>query len=217
MPRLRPSRRKSVSHPRVRRSNALPGWWLWLVPVAALAVIGALILLQQESGHVDAGAKETASPRRALRLPRVLAGRLLTGPATVHDGDTITVAGARIRLHGIDAPETDQPCQRQSGQWHCGREASGRLRALIAGKEVRCTPLDTDRYGRTVARCEIGGMDIQAWMVRNGWATAYTRYSKDYLPQQRRAQIERLGIWQGESVTPEAWRHSSRRGRSLEH
>ena len=175
------------------------------------------MLIQQESGHLDAGAGEVLPADGPSQLPGIQSGPLLTGPAVVHDGDTITVAAVRIRLHGIDAPETDQPCQRRSGQWHCGREASGRLRALIADNEVRCTPLDTDRYGRTVARCELGGMDIQAWMVRNGWATAYTRYSKDYLPQQRLAQIERLGIWQGESVSPEAWRHNSRRRRPLEH
>ncbi len=121
----------------------------------------------------------------------------ITGPARVIDGDTLEVAGERIRLYGIDAPEKDQTCSIDARTWACGIAAWGELVQITAGKEVACEPRDTDRYGRTVAACSVDGTDLGDWLVRNGWAVAYYLYSYEY---EHHAKSERLGVWAGEFV-----------------
>jgi endonuclease YncB( thermonuclease family) len=91
-------------------------------------------------------------------------------PARVIDGDTIDLAGERIRLWGIDAPEGSQVCQRDGHPWQCGDDAAAALEALLDGEQVTCTEVDRDRYERTVATCTVGDQDIGAAMVRQGWA-----------------------------------------------
>ena len=132
------------------------------------------------------------------------AADVIAGPATVTDGDTIRVGNTRIRLHGIDAPETAQSCNAVGGgTWPCGTEATRVLRYAIAGHDVSCVPVTLDRYGRTVARCFVGTKDIQADMVRQGLAWAFVRYSTDYVPQETEAHAAHRGIWQAETQT--AW------------
>ncbi len=73
----------------------------------------------------------------------------ITGTASVIDGDTIDVAGRRIYLHGIDAPESTQRCRRSNGQmWPCGEAAADLLRELTEGSNVTCEPLGRDGYQR---------------------------------------------------------------------
>ena len=108
----------------------------------------------------------------------------ITGPARVIDGDTIDIEGQRIRLQGIDAPETFQTCIADDVAWHCGRHATAALVEFIDGSPVSCEGEDTDRYGRTIAVCYVRGADIEAWLVRNGWAIAYRKYSLDYVDEE---------------------------------
>ena len=68
-------------------------------------------------------------------------------------------------------------------------------------------PLERDRYGRTVARCTAGGLDIGETLVRAGGAVAYTRYSRLYVDDERWARGRLRGLWAGEFVEPERWRH----------
>jgi endonuclease YncB( thermonuclease family) len=90
----------------------------------------------------------------------------LSGRAVPIDGDTIEVAGERVRLHGIDAPESDQTCFDSSEvAYPCGDRATRALRALIDGQSVSCRQTDTDRYGRIVAVCHRGEVDLNAAMV----------------------------------------------------
>ena len=105
----------------------------------------------------------------------------IAGPATVTDGDSLKVSGHRIRLFGIDAPESQQTCVVGGQRWRCGRSATKALREHIAGRPVVCTERDRDRYGRIVAVCRAGGEDINAWMVSQGMAVAYTKYSRAYV------------------------------------
>jgi endonuclease YncB( thermonuclease family) len=135
---------------------------------------------------------------------------VIKGRATVTDGDTIRVAGARIRLHGIDAPEASQTCNAAGGgTWACGREATRALRSAIAGHDVSCQPVTLDRYGRAVARCFVGTNDIQAHMVRQGLAWAFVKYSSDYLPEEAEARAAHRGIWQADTQT--AWDYRATR------
>ena len=135
----------------------------------------------------------------------------ITGRASVIDGDTLEIHGQRIRLHGIDAPESAQLCRRGDGaQWRCGQQAALVLQDHVGAHPVTCVRRDTDRYGRIVARCSVGGTDINAWLVAEGWAVAYRRFSMDYVGQENAARAARKGIWSGEFVPPWDWRRGER-------
>ncbi len=134
----------------------------------------------------------------------------ITGPARVIDGDTIDIAGQRIRLHAIDAPENGQTCLVGFEAWMCGQKATEALETFIGGSPVTCQEQGVDRYGRTIAACSVRGRSIEAWMVLNGWALAYRQYSLDSVEQERRAQIADLGMWRGEFVALWEWRRGKR-------
>ncbi len=125
----------------------------------------------------------------------------------VIDGDTLDVGGVRVRLHGIDAPETKQPCLNGSNVVYlCGQAATKALREMVRGKDVRCEPRDRDRYGRVVAVCRADGADINEHLVREGRAVAYRQYSRDYVATEDEARRERRGLWAGEFVPPAEFR-----------
>jgi endonuclease YncB( thermonuclease family) len=138
-----------------------------------------------------------------------------TGPLGVIDGDTFDVGGHRIRLHGADAPEDAQTCRDEEGRdWACGDWATAEARSLWEGRAAACEFLETDRYGRQVSRCEVGGEDLGAALVGRGMALAYVAYSEDYLPEQRRAEAARLGLWRGSFEAPWDWRRGQREARA---
>lgn len=131
----------------------------------------------------------------------------ISGTATVIDGDTIDIHGNRIRLHAIDAIESRQRCTRTDGtEWRCGRDAAFALSNHIGRTPVSCTVSDTDRYGRLVAVCFLRGEDLNAWMVKNGWAVAYRRYGLDYVQEERLARKRGAGIWSAQFEMPWDWR-----------
>ena len=143
-----------------------------------------------------------------------------TGPAAAQvsgwavpiDGDTIEIMGERVRLHGIDAPESDQKCTDAAGvAYPCGEQATRALRALIDGQNVSCHQTDTDRYGRIVAVCRRGDVDLNAAMVREGWAVAYVEYAADYVAVEAQAKRDRRGIWSGKFIVPAAYRRGGQR------
>ncbi len=136
----------------------------------------------------------------------------LEGVARVVDGDTLVLNGETLRLYGIDAPEKGQRCDPSGRNWACGDWAAARLRALVIGR-LSCEALDRDRYGRTVARCHAGGLDIGAEMVRIGAAMAYRRYSSDYIGQEAEAQAALRGLWNGQTAAPETFRQVQKSAR----
>jgi endonuclease YncB( thermonuclease family) len=139
-----------------------------------------------------------------------VAGDLIAGPAVVIDGDTVRVGEVRVRLHGIDAPEATQTCHAsQGGSWACGMQATHALQALLANQDISCQAITVDRYGRIVARCFVGNVDIQADLVRRGLAWAFVKYSTDYVAQEREAKDARRGIWQAN--TQPAWDYRATR------
>ena len=139
----------------------------------------------------------------------------IVGTASVIDGDTLEVRGQRIRLYGVDAPESSQWCTDQSGAAvRCGQQAAMALDSLLNGQTCRCEVVDTDRYGRLVATCYVGQTNVNAWLVRQGWALAYRKYSQDYAAAEQLAQVEGRGIWQYAFKEPWEYRASRRPGRT---
>lgn len=145
-----------------------------------------------------------------LALIAVVSAVIITGRATVIDGDTIEIHGERIRFNGIDAPESSQVCRDEHGQdYRCGRVAADALdKFLAASRPTRCTFIERDRYGRFVGDCyRADGASVARWMVRQGHALDWPRYSNGaYAEDQRAAKASRSGMWQGEFVPPWEWR-----------
>ena len=141
----------------------------------------------------------------ALALPAQAS--LITGTVRVVDGDTIDVGDTRIRLHGIDALERGQTCQTRTGQhWGCGDWTTRQVRDRFEGQIAQCTAVTTDRYGRTVARCDVSGVDLGAQLVRDGFAYAYVKYSTAYLAQEQHAFDHDIGIHGFSAQSPARYR-----------
>jgi endonuclease YncB( thermonuclease family) len=145
-----------------------------------------------------------------LPFPAICADRV-AGVASVIDGDTIEIHGRRIRLWGIDAPEAAQRCMEDGALYPCGLDASRALFKKIRRNSVSCTRRDTDRYGRMVALCTVEGVDISRWMIEQGHAIAFRKYSLDYVADEDRARISRVGMWAGEFENPSDFRRHMRR------
>ena len=191
--------------PRVRMTRPR---WLRRMPMAAwfaLALLLALALPQRD---------RLLSMLGDLPLPRIIEGEpaaRFTLRATAVDGDTLASGGDRLRLHGIDAPESAQPCERAGRSYACGSEARAALARILGGGMVSCAQLDTDQYGRRVVRCHNDrGADVAAEMVRQGWAVAFRRFSLDYTSQEAEARSARRGLWAGDFDNPADWRRRNR-------
>jgi endonuclease YncB( thermonuclease family) len=128
----------------------------------------------------------------------------LTGQASIIDGDTLEIHGRRIRLWGIDAPESSQLCRGEDSlQYQCGAKAANELDAYNARRPVNCLPITLDQYRRTVASCSVEGVDLGQWLVRNGLALDWPQYSKGkYDAAQRDAEHSGRGMWAGNYVEP---------------
>lgn len=135
----------------------------------------------------------------------------LAGRASVIDGDTIEIHGHRVRLAGIDAPESRQLCAFSDGRsWRCGQRAAFALADLIGSRTVSCRIEGQDRYGRSLALCVVGRADLGEWLVSNGWAVPYYDRPGNYRAARDRAAAARLGIWQGDFEMPKDWRRRHR-------
>jgi endonuclease YncB( thermonuclease family) len=140
----------------------------------------------------------------------------LRGPAKVIDGDTISVAGELVRLHGLDAPELDQTFWWRGERVACGMMAMAALEALTAGIQVRCQAVEKDRHGRLVAKIFApNGTDIGRRLVLAGWALAYRQYSTDYVDAEADARRARRGLWRGTFAKPWEWRSIAPRVQAL--
>jgi endonuclease YncB( thermonuclease family) len=148
----------------------------------AIALFAAVILLPALAGAAD----------------------ILAGQASVIDGDTLEIHGTRIRLWGIDAPESSQLCRGEDSlPYHCGTKAANELDAFIARRPVSCIPISLDQYRRTVATCSVDDIDLGEWLVRNGLAIDWPEYSKGKFDAiQREAEHAGRGIWTGSYVEP---------------
>ncbi len=92
-------------------------------------------------------------PGSTVPPARVTTPMIVTGRATIVDGDTLDIGGKRIRLHGIDAPESGQNCQTETQTYRCGRDATTALVDKIGQRPIACHRKDVDQHGRVVAVC----------------------------------------------------------------
>ena len=127
------------------------------------------------------------------------------------DGDTIILNSEKIRFYGIDTPEKKQKCKDRNGlSYPCGEFATNELKKIISSGQLFCKKRATDRYGRSISICYVNGVDINSLMVKNGWALAYRKYSRDYIDEEKEAKDKKMGIWAGKFIAPWRWRKLKR-------
>ena len=139
-------------------------------------------------------------------------GETLTGYPRVVDADTLAFGKEKVRIEGIDAPEKWQRCKDAEGnKYRCGIVATEALKSMIGEDSVTCGGDSRDRYKRLIGYCTFAdGTDLNAWLVRQGHAVAYRKYSIKYVEQERAASDDGLGIWAGEFIMPWNWRRGDR-------
>jgi endonuclease YncB( thermonuclease family) len=142
-----------------------------------------------------------------LNLSEKIIASEIYGHPVITDGDTIKISNNKIRLHGIDAPEKKQNCTKNAKEYNCGIVATEALINKISKNVVKClTQKNKDRYNRFIGVCFVDQENLNKWMVRNGYAVAYRRYSKDYILDEDSAKKNKLGLWSGVFLNPEKWR-----------
>ena len=139
-----------------------------------------------------------------------LFAKTIIGKAKVIDGDTIHINKDKIRLHGIDAPESNQKCIIDNNEWACGKQSSFELNKIISNHLVKCKTSSIDKYKRHIAICYINDLNINQMMVKNGWAVAYRYYSKDYIKDEEYAKKNKLGIWKSKFESPYIFRKKNK-------
>ena len=139
----------------------------------------------------------------------------IIGLAKVIDGDTIKIGAKKIRLFGIDAPEKNQICKKKflsfsfinfQKDYNCGQISTNNLKKKIGKEKIKCLYKSRDRYKRYLGTCYIKKVDLNKWMVENGYALAYIKYSRKYELQEKFARENKMGVWQGSFLRPEEWR-----------
>ena len=145
----------------------------------------------------------------------------ISGIPKVVDGDTVHIDNYKLRLEGIDAPEMRQQCKKEFFKisfligftfykdYSCGRVSKEKLITKINTSEIKCISSSKDRYKRYIAECFKDKININAWMVRNGYAVAYRKYSKKFVSQEIFAKKEKLGLWSGTFIMPWDYRKNN--------
>ena len=173
---------------------------------AAVGLAGGVWLAGQwlgQDGALGGGAS-------ALGVAVPQPGAAIVGPARVVDGDTVRIGSVRIRIQGIDAPETDDTCLRPDGSaWDCGIWSTEVARERFEGRRLVCHDLGERSYDRVVARCMDGTEDFAEVMLQKGAARACERFarrhehSRGYMAVETAAQAAGIGIFAG-SAPPRA-------------
>jgi endonuclease YncB( thermonuclease family) len=195
----------TVSPKAVRR---VPFWIVLCVVMPAFAIIGALAPAPKQT------LSSVSSERPGVAVPTSAA--VLTGRASIVDGDTFVINGQEVRLSGIDAPESSQRCTNKKGEsYRCGRVAAEALDGfLAASRPTTCQFVEWDQYRRFVGECtRADGTSVAVWLVRNGHAMDWPRHSRGaYDQDQAAARADRIGIWQGQVQPPWEYRADKRSG-----
>ena len=127
----------------------------------------------------------------------------------VVDGDTIHLNGEKIRFKGIDTPELKQTCLKEGIQNLCGVAAKQILIGKIGNNKVECISEGKDQYKRILAECFVNNESLSSYLVRSGYAFAYRKYSKTFIPDEDYARINKLGMWSMEFDYPWDYRKNN--------
>ena len=136
------------------------------------------------------------------------------GEMSARDGDSLIFNGRDLALFGIDAMEWNQICRDGNSDWACGDASASALREKIAGKRICCHQRGIDVYDRPEVVCFVGEEDLNAWLVRHGWALALPVGRFNYAGEQAAAIEEGRGVWRGDLVPPWEWREGKRLNRN---
>ncbi len=171
--------------------------------VSYLVVSLALVVSAAQTQPSPSDTKPVGSLVASSRAPKPVhsATGLVTG---VSDGDTFYLVidgqSTRVRLAQIDAPEKAQPF---------GRRSEAALRELVWKRQVSVTWRQLDRYQRPIVQVRVDGLDVNAELVRLGWAWVYTQYATDRSLNalEQEARRERRGLWaDAHPIEPWEWR-----------
>lgn len=140
---------------------------------------------------------------------------VIQGDIRIIDADTVKIGQEKIRLLGIDAPETAQTCTCGGEKVECGKRATAALKDFVGTDKIYCRGDKRDRYGRTIGECFIrrngAEISLNQWLVSNGYAVAYTQYSKKFANDEAIAQTEKRGFWACEYFqNPAEYRHGKK-------
>jgi len=128
----------------------------------------------------------------------------LSGSATVIDGDSLIVAGRRLQLHAVAAPDPAAECTPTTGSWRCGHLATLSLTAHVTDRELRCITHETSQ-GAWPATCFLDQENLNAWLVTQGWALA-ANGDNAYRDAEEQARRQAKGVWRDNFEPPSEWR-----------
>ena len=122
------------------------------------------------------------------------------------DGDTIHLNNEKIRFTGIDSPELKQTCNKNSEIIYCGIKAKQLLIDKIGKNNITCIREGKDQYKRTLAECFVNDLSLSRFLVREGYAFAYRKYSKKFIKDENFAKKNNMGMWSMKFDYPWDWR-----------
>ena len=125
------------------------------------------------------------------------------------DGDTIRIGEERIRFSGIDAPEINQTCISEGVEVFCGQISKSRLVDKTSLEQVKCISEGKDQYNRTLAECFVNGESLSRYLVRQGYAFAYRKYSKKFIKDEDYAKEKKMGMWNMKFLFPWDYRRKN--------
>ncbi len=127
--------------------------------------------------------------------------------SVLHAG-LVEVDGERHALFGVDAPSVNQTCRHATaGLWACGTDARKAVAGFVSDKAITCDVITGAVEGApAISHCRADDVDLNEWVVTQGWAVADASVHKDYLPAQGDARRQKRGLWAGWFETPSEWR-----------
>ena len=139
----------------------------------------------------------------------IFSNNLFASHVTVIDGDTIRLGDVKIRFSGIDAPEINQTCVASEGKVACGKISRDLLIEKVTNNKISCTDEGKDFYGRVLGECFVNGESLSSYLVREGFAFAYRKYSNKYIEDEEYAKFNKLGMWSMEFQYPWDYRSNN--------
>ena len=139
----------------------------------------------------------------------LLVSNLFASHVNVVDGDTIKLGDVKIRFSGIDAPEINQTCVASEGKVACGKISRDILITKVTNNKISCIDEGKDFYGRVLGECFVNGESLSRYLVREGFAFAYRKYSDKFISDEEYAKSNRLGMWSMKFQYPWDYRKSN--------